>query len=223
VESTTPNPALLTTSHRRFFEPDILLASKHLTARPLDSPCRRLVAAVLEHALLDADGLTDRRSDGNDALAWFRSDDEAPFSFRWVAAQLGFDAEWLRSRVRERQNTASLRTGECGRSSNLREECASRCMSEEGMPPGSPDFAWRGWHAPRLADERCGGGAMKVRLDATRCVGHGRCYELAPAVFVEDPDGRARLLGAEVPAGQERAVQLAVANCPEGALRIDES
>ncbi len=92
------------------FEPDTLLASQHVTARPPDSPCRRLVAAVLERALLDAVGPTARQPDRDDALAWFGSDDEAPFSFRWVAAQLGFDAEWLRGRVRERRHAASLRT-----------------------------------------------------------------------------------------------------------------
>jgi DNA-binding Lrp family transcriptional regulator len=69
-----------------------------------------LVAAVLERALLDAVGRTARQSDRDDALAWFASEDEAPFSFRWVAAQLGFDAEWLRGRIRELQHAGSLRT-----------------------------------------------------------------------------------------------------------------
>jgi hypothetical protein len=92
------------------FEPDTLLASQHGTARPPDSPCRRLVAAVLERALLDAAGRTARQIDRDDALAWFASEDEAPFSFRWLAAQLGFDAEWLRGRIRELQHAGSLRT-----------------------------------------------------------------------------------------------------------------
>ena len=92
------------------FEPDILLASQHATAHPPDSPCRRLVAAVLERALLDAVGPTARQPDRDDALAWFGSDDDAPFSFRWVAAQLGFDADWLRERVRQRQHTVGHRT-----------------------------------------------------------------------------------------------------------------
>jgi hypothetical protein len=68
------------------------------------------VAAVLERALLDAVGPTARQTDRDDALAWFNSDDDAPFLFRWVAAQLGFDADWLRSRVRERQHAAGHRT-----------------------------------------------------------------------------------------------------------------
>jgi hypothetical protein len=64
------------------------------------------VAAVLERALLDAVGPTAREPDRSDTLAWFRSDDDSPFSFRWVAAQLGFDAEWLRDRIRRRQHVA---------------------------------------------------------------------------------------------------------------------
>jgi hypothetical protein len=88
------------------FEPDTLLASQHAMGLPPDSPCRRLVTAVLERALLDAVGPTARQVDRDDALAWFGSDDSAPFSFRWVAAQLGFDADWLRVRIRRRQHTA---------------------------------------------------------------------------------------------------------------------
>jgi hypothetical protein len=51
------------------------------------------VAAVLERALLDAVGPAARQADRDDALAWFGSDDDAPFWFRWVAAQLDFDAQ----------------------------------------------------------------------------------------------------------------------------------
>src|SRR5262245_17716929 len=87
------------------FEPETLLASLHAMAGPLARPCRRLVAAVLERALLDAVGPTACEGDRNDALAWFGSDDDTPFSFRWVAAQLGFDADWLLDRVRRRQRT----------------------------------------------------------------------------------------------------------------------
>ena len=74
-------------------------------ARPPDSPSWRFVAAVLERALLDTVGPTAREGDRNDSLAWLGSDDDAPFSFRWVAAQLGFDADWLRERVSRRQRT----------------------------------------------------------------------------------------------------------------------
>jgi hypothetical protein len=85
------------------FAPDLLLATQHAVARLPESPCRRLVAAVLERALLDAVGPTFKQPDRDDALAWFRSEDDDPFSFRWVAFQLGMDPDWLRSRLRRVQ------------------------------------------------------------------------------------------------------------------------
>jgi hypothetical protein len=88
------------------FTPDILLASQQAMARPPDSPCRRLVAAVLERGLLDAVGPTAKQPDRDDALAWFLSDDEEPFSFRWVALQLGMNPDWLRSMVRRAREVA---------------------------------------------------------------------------------------------------------------------
>ena len=64
---------------------------------------------------------------------------------------------------------------------------------------------------------------MKVRLDAKLCVGHGRCYELAPDVFDEDLRGHCRLMHRDViPPTLDEGARLAVANCPESALSIDE-
>jgi ferredoxin len=64
-----------------------------------------------------------------------------------------------------------------------------------------------------------GNDAVKVRIDSERCQGHGRCYDLAPALFGEDEQGYGRVLGAGVvPPGQERQAQLAVVNCPEQAI-----
>ncbi len=63
---------------------------------------------------------------------------------------------------------------------------------------------------------------MKVYADSTRCQGHLRCHEVAPDVFGYDDDGYVVLLVAEgqVPEGREGEVQLAVHNCPEGALVV---
>jgi ferredoxin len=61
-----------------------------------------------------------------------------------------------------------------------------------------------------------------VRLDPERCTGHGRCYDLAPKVFAPDEAGHCRIRQAEVAPADERAAQLAVDNCPEDALAIDE-
>ena len=62
---------------------------------------------------------------------------------------------------------------------------------------------------------------MKVSLDAAKCQGHGRCYDLAPQVFDEDEEGYARLVGnGVVPPDAERLAVLAVKNCPENALTV---
>lgn len=62
---------------------------------------------------------------------------------------------------------------------------------------------------------------MKVRVDLARCVGHGRCYELAPDVFGEDERGHCRLLVETVPPELEEQARSGVANCPERAIEID--
>ena len=54
------------------------------------------------------------------------------------------------------------------------------------------------------------------------CVGHGRCYELAPEIFGEDERGHARLLVETVPAGLEPKARIGSWNCPEHAIEIDE-
>jgi ferredoxin len=64
---------------------------------------------------------------------------------------------------------------------------------------------------------------VKVEIDSERCQGHGRCYDLAPALFGEDDEGYGTVLGdGTVPAGLERGARLAVANCPEHAVEISE-
>ena len=63
---------------------------------------------------------------------------------------------------------------------------------------------------------------MRVRLDADRCVGHGRCYDLAPDVFAEDARGHCQIRQAVVAPGSEESARAAIDNCPEGALSIDE-
>ena len=89
------------------FVPDILLASQQGGPGVPHSPSRRLVGAVLERALLDVVGPTARGAERADALAWFRSDDDAPFSFLWIAHHLGIDADWLRSRIEARLHSAA--------------------------------------------------------------------------------------------------------------------
>ena len=64
---------------------------------------------------------------------------------------------------------------------------------------------------------------MKVRIDPDRCQGHGRCYDLSPGLFGDDEEGYGTVLGdGTVPDGQQRAAQLAAANCPERAIDLTE-
>ncbi len=64
---------------------------------------------------------------------------------------------------------------------------------------------------------------MRVHVDDERCEGHGRCYALAPLVFEPDEIGNSRVLAdGLVPAGEVDRARLAVANCPEQAITIDE-
>ena len=62
---------------------------------------------------------------------------------------------------------------------------------------------------------------MKVRLDRERCVGHGRCYVLAPDVFEEDERGHCVLRMADVPPPLETQARLGEENCPEQAIQLE--
>ena len=65
---------------------------------------------------------------------------------------------------------------------------------------------------------------MRIVLDSEKCQGHGRCYALAPELFDSDDEGYSVLkVEGEVPAGLERQAMLAVDNCPEYAIEIEES
>jgi ferredoxin len=63
---------------------------------------------------------------------------------------------------------------------------------------------------------------MKVRIDMTLCVGHGRCYMLAPEIYDEDERGYCKLLVEDVPRELHKQARIGEANCPEGAIEIDE-
>ena len=63
---------------------------------------------------------------------------------------------------------------------------------------------------------------MKIRVDLELCVGHGRCYMMAPEVVDEDDRGHCRLRHEVVPAEFEDRARMAEANCPEGAIEIAE-
>ena len=62
---------------------------------------------------------------------------------------------------------------------------------------------------------------MKIRVDLAKCVGHGRCYVLAPDVFEDDDRGHCVLKLTEVPPELEAQARLGEENCPEDAIRVE--
>ena len=65
---------------------------------------------------------------------------------------------------------------------------------------------------------------MRVHVDEERCQGHGRCYATAPEVFAPDELGNGREIGdGTVSAVLEQRAGLAVANCPEQAITMEET
>jgi ferredoxin len=63
---------------------------------------------------------------------------------------------------------------------------------------------------------------MRVKLDTTKCQGHGRCYALAPGVFDSDDEGYAVVkVTGELPPELQDAAVLAADNCPEFAIELE--
>ena len=62
----------------------------------------------------------------------------------------------------------------------------------------------------------------RLRVDEALCVGHGRCYALAPDVFDEDERGHCVVRLEEVDGELIEQARLAEQNCPESAIRLDE-
>ena len=62
---------------------------------------------------------------------------------------------------------------------------------------------------------------LRVRIDSERCQGHNRCCSIAPELFEADELGNGRVRGdGAVPPALEAKAKLAVANCPEHAVRL---
>jgi ferredoxin len=62
---------------------------------------------------------------------------------------------------------------------------------------------------------------MRVSVDTDSCVGHGRCYDVAPGLFEDDDEGYSVVKGdGSVPPGEAEAARLAAGLCPERAVRL---
>jgi ferredoxin len=60
----------------------------------------------------------------------------------------------------------------------------------------------------------------RVCVDADRCVGHGRCYTLAPDVFDADDVGHSIVRVEDVSGALEAQAADAERNCPEAAITL---
>ena len=66
-----------------------------------------------------------------------------------------------------------------------------------------------------------GSTVLRVRVESGRCQGHNRCCSIAPELFEADELGNALVRGeGVVTPGLEAKARLAVANCPEHAVRL---
>jgi ferredoxin len=63
---------------------------------------------------------------------------------------------------------------------------------------------------------------VKVTVDANLCVGHGRCYALAPDVFGADDYGHCEILVATPEGALAAQARLGAENCPERAITVED-
>jgi ferredoxin len=63
---------------------------------------------------------------------------------------------------------------------------------------------------------------VKVLVDGASCMGHGRCYRIAPDVFTYDDEGYPTIRDElfDVPADRSAAADEAAGTCPEEAITL---
>jgi ferredoxin len=63
---------------------------------------------------------------------------------------------------------------------------------------------------------------VKILVDGASCMGHGRCYRIAPDLFTYDDEGYPTIRDelVEVPADQAAAADEAAGTCPEEAIAL---
>jgi ferredoxin len=65
---------------------------------------------------------------------------------------------------------------------------------------------------------------VRVAVDGAKCQGHNRCYAIARELFDVDDYGQSVVIGdGTVPPDLAEKARLAVANCPEFAISIEEN
>jgi ferredoxin len=63
---------------------------------------------------------------------------------------------------------------------------------------------------------------MKLKVDTTKCSGIGLCEMTAPGVYEVGDDGQSHVLKDEPSTDELPAVEEAIANCPTGALSMQD-
>jgi ferredoxin len=65
---------------------------------------------------------------------------------------------------------------------------------------------------------------MRLAIDGAGCMGHGRCYQVAPDLLTFDDEGYVTIRGEtiDVPADQRVAAEDAAGTCPEQAIALIE-
>ncbi len=63
---------------------------------------------------------------------------------------------------------------------------------------------------------------MRLAVDGKGCMGHGRCYLLAPDLLTDDDEGFVTIRDQtiDVPADQVEAAEEAAGTCPEQAITL---
>ena len=61
-----------------------------------------------------------------------------------------------------------------------------------------------------------------MRVDLDKCVGHGRCYVLAPDVYEDDERGHCVVRHERVPPELADEARRGAENCPEHAITVEE-
>jgi ferredoxin len=63
---------------------------------------------------------------------------------------------------------------------------------------------------------------VKITVDGAQCMGHGRCYRIAPDLLTYDDEGYVTIRDQviEVPEDQLEAAEEAEATCPEEAISL---
>ena len=63
---------------------------------------------------------------------------------------------------------------------------------------------------------------MRLTVDGKSCMGHGRCYLMAPDLLTDDEEGYVTIRDQtiDVPDDQVEAAEDAAGTCPEQAIRL---